>query len=215
MQRRRHRHCRRRRSVRDRPRWRSPCSRPRAASDVMRSRTFSNSTVAAAVVVAARACRAWAGSRDRARCRASPPQRSPVPISICRNLSAASAGRPAVRGWWVRGWAMSPMASSFSTRDRGTSRVCASCSRQAGDFHQHREFLRLADPGLEPLPGAFGMKVVGAWRGEDVHFLADPFAAAALLQIGVQRREHVAQLGGRRQGRRWSAPASAGGATSR
>ena len=63
------------------------------------------------------------------------------------------------------------------------------------DLHQHRQLFRLAYPRLQPLPGAFGVEVVGLRRGQDFHFLADPFAAAALLEIGVEGREHVAQMG--------------------
>ena len=63
------------------------------------------------------------------------------------------------------------------------------------DFHQDRELPGLADPRLQPLPGAFGMKVVGLRRGQNLHLLADPIAAAALLQVGVECREHVAQMG--------------------
>jgi hypothetical protein len=63
------------------------------------------------------------------------------------------------------------------------------------DFHQHRELLRLAHPRLEPLPGALGVEIVGLRRGQDFHFLADPVAAAALLQVGVERRKNVAQMG--------------------
>ncbi len=63
------------------------------------------------------------------------------------------------------------------------------------DFHQHRQFLRLAHPGLQPFPGAFGMEVVGPGRGQHLHLLADPIAAAALLEIGIECREHVAQMG--------------------
>ena len=63
------------------------------------------------------------------------------------------------------------------------------------DFHQHRQLLRLAHPRLQPLPGALGVEIIGFRRGQDFHFLADPVAAAALLQIGVERCEHVAQMG--------------------
>ena len=31
-------------------------------------------------------------------------------------------------------------------------------------------------------------------RGQDLHLLADPVAAAALLEVGVERGEHVAQM---------------------
>src|SRR5450755_2120992 len=62
-------------------------------------------------------------------------------------------------------------------------------------FHQHRKLLWLANPRLQPLPGAFGVKVVGLRRSQNLHFLAYPVAAAALLEIGVQCSEHVAQMG--------------------
>ncbi len=63
------------------------------------------------------------------------------------------------------------------------------------DFHQHRKLLGLAYPGLQPLPCAFGVKVVGLGRGQNLHFLAHPVVAAALFEIGVQGREHIAQVG--------------------
>ena len=31
------------------------------------------------------------------------------------------------------------------------------------DFHQHREFLRLAHARLEPFPGALGVEVIRLW----------------------------------------------------
>ena len=63
------------------------------------------------------------------------------------------------------------------------------------DLHQHRQLARLAHPGLQPLPGPFRVEIIGFGRGQDLHFLADPVAAAALLQVGIKRREHVAQMG--------------------
>ena len=83
------------------------------------------------------------------------------------------------------------------------------------DFHQHRQFLRLAHPRLQPLPGPLGVEIIGLWRGQDLHFLADPVAAAALLQIGVERREHVAQMGDVGDRVMHLLVASAAGATSR
>ena len=39
------------------------------------------------------------------------------------------------------------------------------------------------------------MEIVGFRRCQDFHLLADPFAAAALLQVGIKCCEHVAQMG--------------------
>ena len=75
--------------------------------------------------------RAAAATSDRARARGGPPRRWPRPISSARSPCGSErklASRSIVVGACI---AMSPMTSSLSTRPRGTSRSCASRSRQA------------------------------------------------------------------------------------
>ena len=96
----------------------------------MRSSTFSNSTMAVPFELLrgfssfGRLC----GSRARPRCTAAmmsfPHFDRSKPFGNERRLPSFSSDV----GAWVM---MSPIASSLSTRLRGTSRLCASCSLQA------------------------------------------------------------------------------------
>ena len=163
-------------------------------SEVMRSSTFSSSTIAAPLEL----LRGFsifgsvAGSRASPRCTAAtmslPHFERSKPFGSERRLASFSSEV----GAWV---AISPTASSFSTRRARHVAALRFLLAPGRDFHQHREFLRLAHPRLQPLPGALGVEIVGLRRGQDLHLLADPVAAAALLQVGVERCEHVAQMG--------------------
>ena len=95
-------------------------------------------------------------------------------------------------GAWV---AISPTASSFSTRLARHVAALRLLLAPGRDLDQHRELPRLAHPRLQPFPGALGVEIVGPGRGQNLHLLADPVVAAALLQVGVERCEHVAQMG--------------------
>ncbi len=95
-------------------------------------------------------------------------------------------------GAWV---AISPMASSFRTRLRGTSRVWASCSRHAATSIKTASSFGFRTRVFSRSHGAFRMDVVCLGRGEDLHLLADPFAAASLFEVGIEGCEDIAQVG--------------------
>ena len=99
-------------------------------SAVMRSSTFNSSTVAEPAALPrglssfGRLCGSRARPRSTAATMSLPHLERSKPFGIERRFASFSSDV----GAWV---AMSPIASSFSTRLRGTSRVCASRSRQA------------------------------------------------------------------------------------
>jgi len=98
-------------------------------SEVMRSSTLSNSTVAWPLSTGlARSSRGRVlGSRSSPRLTASMIASPHLERSKPRGSERRPASRSMVVGAWI---AMSPTTSSLSTRPRGTSRVRASCSRQ-------------------------------------------------------------------------------------
>ncbi len=61
------------------------------------------------------------------------------------------------------------------------------------DLDQHRQLLRLAHAGLEPLPGVLGLHPVGLGRREHAHLVAHPFGAPASFEVGgqLQRRRRA------------------------
>ena len=64
-----------------------------------------------------------------------------------------------------------------------------------GDLDQHGELLGLAHPRLQALPGVLGLEAIGRGRGQHLHLLAHPVAAAALVEIGGELEVDVAQVG--------------------
>ena len=63
-----------------------------------------------------------------------------------------------------------------------------------GEIHQNSEIARFPRAGLEALPGALGVLLVGRGRGEDLHFVLQPGKAAGFLELREQRAIDVAQV---------------------
>jgi len=132
-----HRPCRFGRSPRDRRRWRSACRRRRFSSLTCLSNTLSNSTVAptltpfASLALDLRQC---LGGRARARVRSRPESpRQPASRSITGAGRRADWRAPSeVRGRGQRRAELDQhVVLEHGGRARGTSRACASLSRQA------------------------------------------------------------------------------------
>ena len=130
-------------------------------SEVMRSSTFSSSTIAAPLEL----LRGFSilGSVGRIARQAALHGGDDVGAPF-RALEAfrqrAQIGEPLQRGRCVGG----DVADRIVLQHAAARHVAALRFLLAPgrDLHQHREFLRLAHPRLQPLPGALGMEVVGA-----------------------------------------------------
>ena len=113
-----------------------------------------------------------------------------------RSKPLGSERRPASRSGVVGACiAMSPMVSSLSTRARGTSRVCASRSRQAATSISTASSFGLRTRVFSRSQALLGLGAIGVGRGQNLHLVVHPVGAAAPAEVGDQREIDVAQMG--------------------
>ena len=135
------------------------------------------------------------GSRARPRCDRRRRCRRPPWTGPCR--AARRAVRRAPRASCGAASAISISASSLRMRERGTSRLCASSSRQAATSISTARSRGLRTRDAEPLPGVLGMLLVGRRASSRrSHLVGEPGRAARLLRAcALQRAVDVAQMG--------------------
>ena len=111
-----------------------------------------------------------------------------MPFGNARSSPSASAVFGAAR-------AISIMMSSLRTRDRGTSRPCASASRQPASSIRTGEIARFAGAVAKPLPSPVGVLLVGRSRRQRAHLVGEPAEAVRRFELLQEELVDVAKVG--------------------